>query len=75
VGKYLLILGLFSDSFTTTGYTAAKSISVAVRSKAYFRGYSIVGIAGSNPAGAWMFVRCVCCVARSLCDELVARSE
>ena len=35
---------------------------MAVRFKARFYGRLLAGIAGSNPAGAWMSVRCECCV-------------
>jgi len=35
---------------------------VAVWSKARFYGRLLAGIAGSNPAGAWMSVSCECCV-------------
>jgi len=40
-------------------------------------GRSLAGIARSNPAGAWMFVCCECCVlsGRGLCDELITRPE
>ena len=34
-------------------------IPVAERSKARVCGRSLIGVAGSNPAGAWMFVLCV----------------
>ena len=37
-------------------------VPVAERSKARVYGRSLAGIAGSNPAGAWMVVRCECCV-------------
>jgi len=45
-------------------------IPVAARSKASVCGRSLAGIAGSNPAGALMFVCCECCVftGRGLCD-------
>jgi len=33
VKKYLLVLSLFSDGFSNTGYTAGKAIPVAARSK------------------------------------------
>jgi hypothetical protein len=33
-------------------------IPVATRSKAWVCGLSLVGIAGSNPAGRWMSVSC-----------------
>jgi len=53
------------------------SIPVAARSKAWFCGRSFAGIVSSNPAGAWMFVCCDCCVVsgRGLCDELITRPE
>ena len=35
---------------------------MAARSKAWVCGRSPAGIAGSNAAGAWMFVCCECCV-------------
>jgi hypothetical protein len=39
-------------------------------------GRSLAGIAGSNPAGAWMSVVSVVCLSgRSLCDGLITRSE
>jgi hypothetical protein len=37
-------------------------IPVAERSKAWVCSCSPAGIAGSNTAGAWMFVCCECCV-------------
>jgi hypothetical protein len=42
--------------------SALKPIPVAARSKAWICGYSFAGIIGSNPAGALMFVSCVCFV-------------
>ena len=36
-------------------------ILVAARSKAWVCGRSLAGIAGSNPAGAWISVCCVVC--------------
>jgi len=37
-------------------------ITVATRSKAWVFGCSLVGIAGSNPAGTWLsLVSAVCC--------------
>ena len=46
-------------------------IPVAEPSKASVCGRSSAGIAGSNNAGAWMFVCFKCCVlsGRGLCDE------
>jgi hypothetical protein len=35
---------------------------VVERSKARVYGRSLAWIAGSNPAGVWMFVCCKCCV-------------
>ena len=37
----------------------------------------LVGIAGSNPSGAWMSVACEYCIlsGRSLCVELITRLE
>ena len=37
-------------------------ISAAVRNKAWVRNRSPTGIAGSNPAGAWISVCCEYCV-------------
>jgi hypothetical protein len=50
---------------------------VAALSKAWVYGRSLVGIVGSNPAGAWMSVSCECCVlsGRGLCDGLIPRPE
>ena len=53
-------------------------LPVAERSKAWVYNSSPAGVAGSNPAGAWMFVCCKCCVClsgRGLCDELITRPE
>jgi hypothetical protein len=52
-------------------------IPVAERCKASVYGRSLAGIAGSNLAGAWMFVCCKCCVlsGRGLCDGLITRPE
>jgi len=51
-------------------------IPVAARSNAWVCGRSSAGIVGSNPAGAWMFVCCECCVSgRGLCDKLITRPE
>ena len=49
---------------------------VAARSKALLYGRSVIGIAGSKPAGR-MNVSCECCVlsGRGLCDELITRPE
>jgi hypothetical protein len=46
---------------------------VAAHSKAWVCGRSVVGITGSNPAGAWMSVSCECCVlpGRGPCVELI----
>jgi hypothetical protein len=52
-------------------------VPVAARSKAQIFGRSPAEIVGSNPTGAWMFVRCDCCVllGRVLCDGLITRPE
>jgi hypothetical protein len=39
-------------------------ILVGVWSKAWICSHSLAGSVGLNPAGAWMFVSCECCVAR-----------
>ena len=51
--------------------------TVAARSKATFCCRSLVGIAVSNPAGAWFYVLCECCVlsGRGLCDGPITHSE
>ena len=50
---------------------------MAVRSKAWVCGHSVAGIAGSNPAGAWISVSCECCVlsGRGLCFGLITHPE
>jgi len=50
---------------------------VATLSKASFCGRSLVGIARSNPAVAWFFLSCVCCVfsGTGLCDRPIPRPE
>ena len=51
-------------------------IPVAARSKAWVYGLSLAGIAGSNPAGAWIFVSCKCCLlSGGLCVGLITRPE
>jgi hypothetical protein len=52
-------------------------IPVAARFKAQVSGRSLCGIAGSNPAEAWMSVSCECCVlsGRGLCNRLATRQE
>jgi hypothetical protein len=35
---------------------------LAAQSKAWVYGYSLAGVAGSNPTGEWIFVSCECCV-------------
>ena len=52
-------------------------IAVAVWSKAWVCDLSLAGIAGSNPAGAWMSVSCECFVLsdRGLCVGLIPRPE
>jgi hypothetical protein len=51
--------------------------SGTARSKPWVCGHSLAGIAGSNPAGAWMSISCECCVLsdRSLCVGLIIRPE
>jgi hypothetical protein len=51
-------------SFTcvVTGHARLKSVPVAARSKVWFCGRWLAGIAGSNPTGAWMGVACEYCV-------------
>jgi len=50
--------------------------AVAARSKAWFCGSSLAGIAGSNRAGTWIFVSCGCCVlsGRGPCVWLITHS-
>jgi hypothetical protein len=49
---------------------------VAARFKTWVCDRSLAGIAGSNPAGAWMYVCCECCVlGRGLSDGLITRPE
>ena len=52
-------------------------IPVASRSRALACGRSLAGIEGSNPAGAWMFVCCECCVlsGKVNCDGPIPRPE
>ena len=51
-------------------------ILVAARSKAWVCGRPLAWIAGSNPAGAWMFVSCKCCLlSGGLCIGLITRPE
>jgi len=51
-------------------------IPVAARSKAWICARSLAGIAGLNPAGAWMFVCCECCaLSGGLCVGLITRPE
>ena len=42
-------------------------IPVAARSKAWACSLSLAGVAGSNPAWAWMNVSCECCVSSGRC--------
>jgi len=51
--------------------------SAAAPSEASVCGHSLAGIAGSNPAGAWMSVCCECCMlsGRGFCDELITCPE
>ena len=58
----------------TTFISLKQPVPVAARSKAWKRGRSLVGIAGSNPAGG-LDVCCECCVlsGRGLCDEPITR--
>jgi hypothetical protein len=50
---------------------------VVARSKAWFFGRSLAGIAGSNPTRALMSVTCEYCVfsGRGLCDGPITRPE
>ena len=50
-------------------------IDVGAWSKEWVCGRLFAGIAGSNPAGAWVSVACECCLlsCRGLCDELFTR--
>ena len=50
---------------------------MAARSKARVCGRFLSGIAGSNPAGAWVSVSGECCVlsGRGLCAGLITRPE
>jgi len=52
-------------------------IPVAAQSKAWVSGSTLAGIAGSNPAGAWMYVSSDCCVlsGRGLCDGPIQKSS
>jgi hypothetical protein len=52
-------------------------IPVAERSKARVCGRSLAGVAGSNPAGAWMSIYREYCVLsrRGLCDRPIPRPE
>ena len=52
-------------------------VPVAARSKAWVCGRSLAGFVGWNPGGAWMFVRCECCLfsGKGLCVGLIARLE
>jgi len=52
-------------------------IPVSVRSKTWTGSRSQPGIAGSNPAGAYMAVCCKCCVLSrtGVCVELITRPE
>ena len=52
-------------------------LPVAERSKTMVYGRSLAGIAGSNPAGAWISVFCECCVlsGRGLCDVPIPRPK
>jgi hypothetical protein len=43
-------------------YSNPVPADLCVRAKAWVCGLSLAGIAGSNPAGAWMSVCCGCCV-------------
>jgi len=52
-------------------------VSVAARFEACVCGRWLAGFAGSNPAGAWMFVSCECCVlsGRGVCNGPICRQE
>jgi len=51
-----------------------KTVPVAARSNAWVDGRSLAGIAGWNPAVAWISVCCECC-GRGLCDGPISRPE
>jgi len=55
----------------------AKLIPAVERSKACVYCRSLAGIVCSNPAGAWIFVSCVCCVlsGSDLCVYLISHPE
>ena len=52
-------------------------IPLAARSKAWACGRLHAATAGSNPAGAWLFVCCECCVlsGRRRCFSMITRPE
>ena len=51
-------------------------VPVAEKSKARVYGRSLVGIAGSNPAGGMdVCESCECCVRCQVCDGLITRPE
>jgi hypothetical protein len=65
------------DREISTFLVTQQPVPVAARSKAWVCGPSPAEILGSNSTGAWVFVRCECCVlsGRGLCEELITRSE
>jgi hypothetical protein len=56
-------------------YKSDGPVPVAARSKAWVCGRLPAGIVGSNPAGAWMFVCCECCVLSEVSVGLITRPE
>jgi hypothetical protein len=69
--RSIFLLEYFSQSVLTQ-FTVIKflQIPLAALSKASVCVRSLAGIAGSNPAGAWMSASCDCCVlsGKGLCD-------
>jgi len=62
-----------SSSFSSS----ALSIAVAAQTNAWVCDRWLAGIAGSNLAGLWMSLSCVCCVlsGTDLCDGPITRPE
>jgi hypothetical protein len=63
--------------YAISGVVYILPIPVAVQSKAWVSGHSLAGIAGSNPAGSWMYVPCEGCVlsGRSLVKVVCCQVE